>query len=93
VGEDMYDNPWSQSRIQVTLNRSTVVVVGPSEEELDHVQSCLSDWEWECLSIPLNDEKMVFPLIPLEARRPFKNERQEPVKNERQEPEKWKCAV
>jgi len=69
VGEDVYDDPWSQSRIQVTLNRSTVVVVGPSEEELDHVQSCLSDWE--CLSMPLNEKKNGLPFDPLGSKTSF----------------------
>jgi hypothetical protein len=35
-------------------SRSTAIVVGASEEELAHVQWCLSDWE--CVGVPLNDE-------------------------------------
>ncbi len=41
---------------------SIAIVVGASEEELDHVKQCLSDWQ--CVSAPLNDEETEVSSIP-----------------------------
>ena len=43
-------------------SRSTAVVVGASEEELAHVQGCLSDWE--CVAAAPNDEETGVSSIP-----------------------------
>ena len=44
---------------------SIATVVGASEEELDHVKQCLSDWQ--CVPAPLNDEETEVSSIPAAA--------------------------
>ncbi len=44
----------------------TAIVVGASEEESAHVQSCLSDWE--CVMAALNEEETAVSSIPPAAR-------------------------
>jgi len=44
---------------------SSVIVVGASEDEFDHVKQCLSDWQ--CVPAPLNDEETEVFSIPAAA--------------------------